>query len=125
MHQMMFGTICVWVALVGSVAAAVPYCLVHSGREDLRGWARLSYVLVAQGVIWAAAHLMFLILHHRYEVSYVAEYSSNDLSPFYLVSSFWGGQQGTFFLWGIDAAVLGVIFMTKCRRSFEAPAMVV
>lgn len=134
MHSMMFGTICIWMALLGSISAAVLYWMVGRGREDLRGWARLSYVLVAQGIIWAAAHLMFLILNHRYEVNYVAEYSSSDLPtasvfglqvPFYLISCFWAGQQGTFFLWATYGCILGVIFMTKCRRSFEAPAMAV
>ena len=125
MPQLMFGEICVWLALASSVSSLVLYALVWRGNESLRGWARLSYVLVAQGVIWAAAHLMFLVLNHRFEVNYVAEYSSRDLPTFYLVSSFWAGQQGTFFLWAIYGSVLGVIFMTRCRRSFEAPAMMV
>jgi cytochrome c-type biogenesis protein CcmF len=125
MHSLLFGGICVWVALAGAISSLILYGLVQAGMESLRGWARLSYVMVAQGVIWAVVHLMYLVLHHRFEVGYVAEYSSRELPSFYLVSSFWAGQQGTFFLWSTYTAILGVLFMTRCRRSLEPLAMMV
>ncbi|MCA1594964.1 MAG: hypothetical protein LC772_00830, partial [Chloroflexi bacterium] len=61
----MFGGICVGVAFVFSIVAGLLYVLVATGHENLRQWARFAYVMVAQGVIWAAAHLMFLVWHHR------------------------------------------------------------
>jgi cytochrome c-type biogenesis protein CcmF len=59
----------------------------------------------------ACACLFYLFLTHHFEVEYVYGYSSSDLPLFYLISSFWAGQEGTFLLWLFFGAVLGIFLI--------------
>ena len=40
-----------------------------------------------------------MILNHHYEYHYAWSHSSNDLPVYYIISSFWEGQEGSFLLW--------------------------
>ncbi|MDZ4803946.1 MAG: cytochrome c biogenesis protein CcsA [Candidatus Eisenbacteria bacterium] len=65
---------------------------------------------------------MRLVLTHQYQYSYVYRYSSNDLPLHFLVSTFWAGQEGTFLLWALYTAVLG-IFVIITGKKFESGVM--
>jgi len=71
----------------------------------------------------AAAYLMYLLITHRFEFQYVYAYSSLDLPLKYIISSFWGGQEGTFLLWLFCGAWLGWIIVYRARQ-YERWAMV-
>jgi cytochrome c-type biogenesis protein CcmF len=60
------------------------------------------------------------LLTHQFQYSYVAHYSSSNLPIFYLISSFWAGQEGTFLLWAIVVSIMGFIFIrsTKCEDRY-------
>lgn len=80
-----------------------------------RNIARLSFIGFATFVTIASMLLMHFILNHQFLYSYVARYSSRDLSLAYLVSSFWAGQEGSFLLWVLLGAWLGVFLIFKAR----------
>ena len=61
----------------------------------------------------ACIDLLYLFLTHHFQVEYVYSYSSSDLPFFYLVSSFWAGQEGTFLLWLFFGALLGIFLMKR------------
>jgi cytochrome c-type biogenesis protein CcmF len=56
---------------------------------------------------------MWGIHTHQFEWQYVFNYSSKDMSTFYLTSSFWGGQEGTFLLWLMLGSFYGAFIMSK------------
>ena len=50
-------------------------------------------------VVGASAVLLVLIANHQFQYYYVWNYTSLDLPMEYLLSAFYGGQEGSFLLW--------------------------
>lgn len=55
--------------------------------------------------------LYYIIANHLFEYHYAWAHSDLSLSPKYLLSCFWEGQEGSFLLWSIWHCVLGLIVM--------------
>lgn len=121
---MNIGFISIWIALVAAFAGTI--ASVISGRssrgESIGRFAAFAaaqrvrlYYLVIAAIAFASALLLFFLFHHDFAYSYVAQYSSKSLSPLYLLSAFWAGQEGTFLLWALLVAVMGYIFQRTTR----------
>lgn len=83
------------------------------GRRDWERWFRLSYGALAVCLGVAVILLFRAILGHDFRYDYVIGYSSRDLPPVYLISAFWGGQEGTYLLWAFFAVLLGFLLSRK------------
>ena len=69
---------------------------------------------------------MLYILQHRFEFNYIASYSSRDLPMSLLVTTFWAGQEGSFLLWVLFAAIIGLILRRyTLRKGMEGEVMAV
>src|ERR1700748_1782129 len=44
-------------------------------------------------------YLFYIIFNHLFEYYYSWEHSSRSLPTYYIVSCFWEGQEGSFWLW--------------------------
>lgn len=110
-------------AAVCAACSCLVYIRVWRGEERYRGLARKFFLSATLLVTAAIAVLVYLIFVHDFTVAYVHSYSSTDLPWFFLMSSLWGGQEGTFLLWTFYVGVLGMIMMYTSRR-FEAGNMV-
>jgi cytochrome c-type biogenesis protein CcmF len=73
--------------------------------------------LVAMFALHTAASIVLLwaFLTHDFSIEYVYNYSSADLHPFYLVSSFWAGQKGSLLLWAWMLSGFGTIVIFQNR----------
>lgn len=89
--------------------------------EKIRA-ARVGFYIMTALVSLASAYLIYLILAHQFQISYVYRYSSRDLPLGYLISTFWAGQEGSFLLWAFLTALMGLVLI-KTAREFESPAM--
>lgn len=118
------GVVALWGALFAGLASAVTYLRADRGRSDLLPFARSLYAAFATCIVAASAVLMTLLLQHRFDVSYVNAYSSRDLPLHFLISTFWGGQEGSFLLWLFWGALIG-LFVWRSAKEQEAPVMVV
>jgi cytochrome c-type biogenesis protein CcmF len=118
------GVAAIWGALFAGTASAVTYWRADRQRPDLLPLARSLYAAFATCVVAAAAVLMTLLLQHRFDVSYINAYSSRDLPFHFLISSFWGGQEGSFLLWCFWGALIGLV-VWRSAKELEAPVMVV
>jgi cytochrome c-type biogenesis protein CcmF len=98
-----------------------------SGEKDGPGFfldlGRLGYYVMTIGVIVASVYLYYLILTHQYQIKYVYQYTSNDLSLGLLFSTFWAGQEGSFLFWILLTAICGFVFMKKAGK-YEIKSMV-
>ncbi len=110
------GDFLIFAAAAFSLGSAVLYFLVWRGKEHLLSLARRSFLVATAAVTGALATLLALILTHDYSVAYVFSYSSNDLPLGYLISSLWGGQEGTFLLWLFYTVVFGVVLMFTAKK---------
>ncbi len=118
------GVAAIWGALFSGTASAATYWRADRGRPDLLPLARTLYSAFATCVLAACAVLMTLILQHRFDLSYVNAYSSRDLPTHFLISSFWGGQEGSFLLWCFWGALIGLV-VWRSAKELEAPVMIV
>ncbi len=75
-------------------------------------------------IVVGSALLMYLLVTHDYRLHYVWAYSDNLLPLHYLISTFWGGQEGSFLLWIFWGVLLGLPLM-RFARSYESRVMVV
>ena len=86
--------------------------------------ARISFYANTVSVIGIGASLFYIIYSHLFEYHYAWEHSSKSLPVYYIISSYWEGQEGSFWLWAFWQAVLGNILVWKAK-SWENPVMTV
>jgi len=106
------------------------FFLNYRGYKNTLNYGRIAYHGMAVLVIAASVYLWYAILTHQYQYNYIYSYSNNDLrnlGVFQLLSSFWGGQEGSFMLWLLLTAIVGIILQsyTSKRGDLEPRVMAV
>ncbi|MEP0861719.1 MAG: cytochrome c biogenesis protein CcsA [Ignavibacterium sp.] len=112
----MVGSVILSLALVFSIISMVLYYLTFKGYNNTLNFARVFYHAMAIFVIAASTFLWYAILTHQYQYKYIFSYSNNSLSTGLLLSSFWGGQEGSFMLWLLLTAIIGVILQSYASK---------
>lgn len=105
----------VWISFVSAIIATILY-LINSRREDnlpgrMKTMARGMFLIHTSTLAGVAIVLYFIIFRHYFEYSYVWEYSSKTLPVKYIISCFWAGQEGSFLVWALCQAIIGVILV--------------
>lgn len=119
----------VLLAFVSAIFSSVAYFKSHrsANEED-----RLSWLKLARGVFYVQFASLFVVFgllyyicaNHYYEYLYAYKHSSLELEPKYLLACIWEGQEGSFLLWSMWHAILGIpVIMTAKKR--EALVMTV
>ncbi len=116
-------------SLVASLVATLAYFLSTRAREipEADSWkklARIAFITEAVSVFAIFGILFYIIYNHLFEYKYAWQHSSLSLEFKYLLACFWEGQEGSFLLWAMWHAVLGVILILTSRK-WEAPVMTV
>ncbi|MBF1704665.1 MAG: cytochrome C biogenesis protein, partial [Selenomonas sp.] len=107
----MIGTV-----LLGFVLLFALSAVFFDAKGSDRG-SRISAILAGLTAVGASAVLFAIILSNDFSYSYVASYSSIDLPLIYKISAFWAGQQGSFLLWLLIHAAVGVCIAQEGRMS--------
>jgi len=107
----------IWLGLGAIVTSSVFYAILSFRKDNpkVRNIARLSFAVFAILTTITSALLMHLILNHEFLYSYVTRYSSRNLPLEYLISSFWAGQEGSFLLWILFGAWLGIAIIFRAK----------
>jgi len=93
--------------------------------DDSWQWmGRIGHFINTISVIGVGACLFYIIYNSLFEYYYAWAHSSRTLPVYFIISSFWDGQEGSFWLWGFWQAVLGNILIWKAK-SWEKPVMTV
>lgn len=95
--------------------------------QDKEAWlfnGRVSFYVHALAVIGICVTLFVIIANHYFEYHYAYSYSDRKLPGYYLISTFWNGQEGSFLLWLFWHAVLGIVVI-HTNKFWEAPVMTV
>lgn len=93
--------------------------------KDERSWhkiARISFWINVVAVVGIGSSLYYIIYNHLFEYHYAFAHSSRALPFYYMVSSFWEGQEGSFWLWMFWQSVLSIVVVLR-GKSWEAPVM--
>jgi cytochrome c-type biogenesis protein CcmF len=108
-------------AAIPLILSMVGYLLVAVGLREFRLSARIIYWFLFAMVLIAFIDLFQLFLTDQFQYSYVASYSSTDLSNewphFYKLSALWAGQQGTFLMWLFFGLILGFWVKSRAREN--------
>jgi cytochrome c-type biogenesis protein CcmF len=107
------GDLFLLLCLLGAIFSAILFLWSAKGDKKILSWAKIAYYLTFLFSLLATLDLFYLFLTHNFQTSYVFGYSSTDLPFFYLISSFWAGQEGTFLLWLFIGLLLGLFLVKK------------
>lgn len=106
-------------AFVGSLLSTVAYffAVKNKNKQDL-SWTKIGrtgFLINAVSIIGIGVTLFYLILNHKNEYYYVYDHSSKALPIYYIISAFWEGQEGSFWLWAFWQALIGLILIWKAK----------
>jgi cytochrome c-type biogenesis protein CcmF len=123
----MIGGILIKVAFVSCLLAVLCFARYHRRADPrLLKFGRLFFHGTVLSVLATAAFMLYLILTHQFQYTYVWSYSSTDLSTPLLISTFYAGQEGSFMLWTLYTSLIGVILMQySSKRGYEPAVMTV
>lgn len=120
------GTSLVWISFTSALISTVLFLLHFSKKESpirkMQDFARGFYFLHVASLLSVVVILYILIFNHYYEYSYVWQYSSSGLPVKYIISCFWAGQEGSFLVWAICQAIIG-LFIIRRSKEWESPVM--
>jgi len=121
----MIGSIIIKIGFLSAIAAAFFYYRAHR-RPNPRdiAYARFSFHAAVLSQMAACVVMLYLILTHQFQFTYVWNYSSTDLSLPLLISTFYAGQEGSFMLWALYTAIIGVFLLQySSRKDYEPQVM--
>ena len=123
-----FGQFFIVLAFGASLLSAIAYFYATKNKvlED-KSWvkiARYAFLINFASIIGIGVLLFYLILNHYNEYNYVYSHSSKTLPVYYIVSAFWEGQEGSFWLWAFWQSLLGTILIWKAKN-WENPVMTI
>ncbi len=118
------GTLALWCALFFALASTWGYVQVMRGRDDLLSFSRHAYSFFALAVTLASLVLLIALLRRDFRIEYVYQYSGLDLTWNYQLAAFWAGQKGSFLIWLLWGALLGIPLYRSTGKD-EASVMTV
>lgn len=123
----MLGNIAITIGFIAGLFTIIMYYLTYKGYENTLVKARIGYHVMALMSILASILLFYAVLTHQYQYQYVFNYSGSGLSTGLLLSTFWGGQEGSFLLWVLFTAIVGIVLLeyTSKRGDLEPRVMMV
>lgn len=123
------GHLFVILSFVAAVATAFSYFkatitddLVLKNQWLVNG--RTGFYVHAIAVLGICVMLFVIISNHYFEYHYAYSHSDKKLPVYYLISTFWNGQEGSFLLWMFWHAIIGIILIFV-NKFWEAPVMTV
>ena len=119
---MNLGQLLNWISFLAALAAGLCFLAASGGRDAALRPARIAFRVQWAGLLAATGVLWYLLFNHHFEYEYVAHYSSRAMEARYIYAAFWGGQEGTFMLWALLTATLGLILM-RVKHPLTTPAM--
>jgi cytochrome c-type biogenesis protein CcmF len=115
----MIGKFLIYIALISSLISVIGFFGAHLGKEKYLKAGRFFYHISSIAIVAASFFLLYIILTHQFQYTYVWQQSNRDLQLPLLMSTFFAGQEGSFMLWTFMTAVIGVFllnFVSKGKR---------
>src|SRR5690606_37068354 len=96
-------------------------------HKDIPSWqkiARVAFWINLTSVVAIGICLFYIIYATLFEYHYAWAHSSRTLPVYYIISSFWEGQEGSFWLWMFWQSMLGAVLLFT-SKSWENPVMTI
>ena len=111
------GAVTLWAAVIFALASMWGYSLVLRGDGGSLRFARLSYNFFALAITLASLMLGLLLMMRDFRIEYVYQYSGLDLPAHYQFAAFWAGQKGSFLIWLLWGALIGILIKRTAGRN--------
>jgi cytochrome c-type biogenesis protein CcmF len=114
---MISGILGVSIAFVAAAVSSASYWLYYRENEErFYQFANRAFTVMGIGILFSSTLLYYNIFSHNFQLNYVYSYTSLKLSNYYLLSTFWAGQEGTFLLWLFFGTLFGIILIRSVGR---------
>ena len=107
-----FGTLVLFAVMITAAYSFAIALMASQGGPRLLSAARLGVYGTAGLIGMAILCLAYAFVTHDFRIRYVAHYSDRSMTPAYLLSALWGGQDGSLLFWLV---LLGV-YAAACVR---------
>lgn len=103
-------------ALVSSLISVISFFKSSSAQDetDQKSWYRfgkINFFALATSILVIFSVIFYICFNHYYEYMYAYKHASKELEYKYLLACIWEGQEGSFLLWSIWHAVLGIVII--------------
>ena len=114
------------VAFAAGLMSTIGYVFaVHQPTQRWMKMGRWAFRIHAASIFGASVLLYLLIFCHRYEFQYIWKHLNDAMPLGFMVSSFWGGQEGGFLIWMSWMLILALLFLRRNPGRLEAPVMAI
>jgi cytochrome c-type biogenesis protein CcmF len=100
-----FGTGVLYAILVAAAYTFAVSLAAGRGRPRLLSASRLGAYATSGLVLFGVLLLAYAFLTHDFRIRYVSRYSDRSMSTTYLLTSLWGGQDGSLLWWSLLLSV--------------------
>jgi cytochrome c-type biogenesis protein CcmF len=112
-----FGDLCLILATVAAAWAVVASSLGAMTRSRSLVESGERSALAVTGLLGTASLVLAsLFLNDRFDVEYVASYSSRAMPRLYKLTAFWGGHSGSLLLWVMVLSTFSLLVILQNRR---------
>lgn len=118
---MNLGDVALAIGFANGIAALICYFRWVRGHIAMRSAARRLTAAMAIFVGAAGVFHLINIVTHQFHYEYVRDFSDRSLPTLLLITTFWGGQAGSFLLWAVWSALFAVILLLGLRRTTWEP----
>lgn len=118
------GQFFVILCFVTALLSLIAYYFSSKFHEE-RSWlklGRIAFWINAVAVLGIGSCLYYIIYNHYFEYHYAYAHSSMSLPTHFVISSFWEGQEGSFWLWMFWQMLMGIVLVFRAK-SWEGPVM--
>ena len=119
------GPVLIYIAFASCIISMIFYWLAAWKNKSLVNISRKAYMLMAAFTVSSAAFMLYNILTHQFQYTYIWNHSSTREPLNLLISTFYAGQEGSFHLWALWMSLLGIFLMSYTSRDdrLEAETM--
>ena len=110
------GTALMFVALFSAFISFIFYYLAETRDSNrFKKIGIIAYLSHFISLIIISGILFHILLNGYYEYAYVWEHTASYLPIKFIISAFWAGQEGSFLLWIVLQAFLGILLMGSSK----------
>ena len=116
-HLYLPGAVTMWCAVFFALASLWGYTRALNGDRTALTYARRGYNFYALTVVLACIVMVICLWRRDFRIEYVYQYSGLDLAGHFQIAAMWAGQKGSFLLWLLWSALIGIPLARSAGRS--------
>src|SRR3954470_2630839 len=114
-----FGTGIIYAILVSAAYTFAVSLSAGRGRPRLLTAARFGAYATCGLVLFGVLLLAYAFLTHDFRIRYVSHYSDRSMSTTYLLTSLWGGQDGSLLWWSLLLSIYTAVAVAWLKGRYR------